>query len=420
MKEKVRIGYVGLGARGMAILEHSIAVMADVDIVTICDVYQPAVDAALAMLERKGVPAPKTTADYRDIVNDPTIDAVFLMNGWEGRVDMAVDCLLAGKYTATEVGCADTLDDCYRLLAAHKKTGAPLMMLENICYFRRELTLLHMARTGVFGDVVHCAGGYHHDLTECVLFKNMERVDANYRLKAFTERNGDQYPTHELGPISKLLGLGRGNRMVSLTSHSARPAGIRAAAERILGADSPYAQKSYLQSDIVETIITCAGGETIRLCLDTTLPRPYYSRNFTVRGTAGMYTEERKVYYLAGMPENVENNEEEMYERYEHPLYRRYRAEGERGGHGGADFITMRAFIEAVKRGTDTPIDIYDTLAWMAIGPLTEESIAKGGVPVEIPDFTDGAWQNPAPRDLGPFSLDIISEEEVPICPKYR
>ena len=37
-------------------------------------------------------------------------------------------------------------------------------------------------------------------------------------------------------------------------------------------------------------MIRCANGETIQLTLDTTLPR-YYSRNFTVRGTKGMYEE---------------------------------------------------------------------------------------------------------------------------------
>ena len=39
------------------------------------------------------------------------------------------------------------------------------------------------------------------------------------------------------------------------------------------------------------------------------------------------------------------------------------------------------------------PIDVYDAASWMCISALTKESIAKGNIPVEIPDFTCGAWK---------------------------
>lgn len=38
------------------------------------------------------------------------------------------------------------------------------------------------------------------------------------------------------------------------------------------------------------------------------------------------------------------------------------------------------------------PLDVYDAAAWMAITPLSEQSIALGSAPVEIPDFTSGRW----------------------------
>lgn len=67
------------------------------------------------------------------------------------------------------------------------------------------------------------------------------------------------------------------------------------------------------------TVLTCAGGETVTLVLDTTLPRAYYSRNFSVRGTRGMSSEERQVVFLEGMKEEIANNEEEMYAKYDPP-----------------------------------------------------------------------------------------------------
>ena len=65
----------------------------------------------------------------------------------------------------------------------------------------------------------------------------------------------------------------------------------------------------------------CANGETILLTLDTTIPRAYYSRNFSVRGTKAMSSEERKVVFMEGMEEEIANNEDEMYAKYDHPLH---------------------------------------------------------------------------------------------------
>ena len=56
------------------------------------------------------------------------------------------------------------------------------------------------------------------------------------------------------------------------------------------------------------------------------------------------------------------------------------------------DWLLLRAFFESVKEKKYPPIDVYDTAAWMCISTLSEESIARGGLPVAIPDFTNGKW----------------------------
>jgi len=38
------------------------------------------------------------------------------------------------------------------------------------------------------------------------------------------------------------------------------------------------------------------------------------------------------------------------------------------------------------------PVNVYDAAAWMSITPLSEQSIAQGGAPVAISDFTRGKW----------------------------
>ena len=124
-----------------------------------------------------------------------------------------------------------------------------------------------------------------------------------------------------------------------------------------------------------------------------------------------MYTEERKVLFFDGA-EETENNEKEMFELYDHPLHKEYVVVGERGGHGGMDWLVCRAFVESVKRGTNTPIDAYDTISWMAIAPLSEMSIARGGAPVSVPDFTKGKWMHREPAVWGKYCLDEVCVDE--------
>ena len=345
------------------------------------------------------------------------------MTGWDSRPEMAKKAMLAGKYTAIEVGCSQTLEECFELIDVYEKTGSPLMMLENCCYGRREMMVLNMVKQGLFGEIVHCTGAYAHYLNECELFAEIfeEKVGkvTHYRLQHYIDGNRENYPTHELGPICKVLNINRGNRLVRLSSFASKSAGLRAFAREHFGEDSEYAKIDYKQGDVVNTIITCANGETISINLDTTVPRAYYSRNFSVRGTKGMSTEEHGVIFLEGMKEPVSNNEADFYEKYDHPLYEEYSRTGITDDHGGVDWLVSRAFIESVKAGTDTPIDAYDTAAWLAIAPLSEASIAKGGAPVEFPDFTNGKWFRREPAVRGKYCLDeICSDPSVPFIPK--
>ncbi len=408
MKETVNIGYIGLGRRGANVLRYCLCQMEDVNISWICDTEDERLERSSAdVLETKGV-APRLTKDYHEILADPEVDAVFIMTGWSGRPTMAMEAMEAGKYTAIEVGCADNLQECWDLVDTYERTGVPLMMLENNCYTPRHLMALNMKKLGLFGELVHCEAGYAHYLNEVELFKDIDAPGRkHYRLDEYIEKNRHNYPTHDLGPISKLLSLNRGNKMNTLVSVASKSCGLRQYAKDHFGEDSKYANIDYKQGDIVKTIITCANGETIQLTLDTTLIRPYKTDQFVVRGTKAYIGEERGVVFFDRMRENVSFNECDYVARYNHPLYQHADESTLLGAHGGVDGLTCRGFIESVKAGIQTPVDIYDTVLWMAIGPLSEASI-KTGQAVEVPDFTRGKWQNPPEPIQTIYCLDDV------------
>ena len=412
-KEKVRLGLVGFGRRGRLMTKNIFAEMKDVEIAVFCESYEPALLEAKEILQKKGHTETVYTTEYEDVLADPSVDAVVLMTPWFGRIEMAIRAMRAGKYTALEVGSAYTLKQCFDLVEAYEETGVPVMLMENCCYGRPEMMALNLREMGLWGELVHCEGAYGHFLLKDELLANNE-VGRHYRLHEYIYRSCDQYSTHELGPILKLLHLNRGNRMLTLSSFASKSAGIREYIRDHIGEDSEYAKADYKQADIVSTNIKCAGGETIHICLDTTLPRGYYSRNFQVRGTKGAYFEDRHFLNVPGLDPALKhsNNEEEVFPLYDHPLWKEYVAKGEKEGHGGMDWLVGRAFVEAVKNGTDTPISAYDSALLLAIGPLTEMSIARGGAPVDVPDFTNGKWTRPAAPVEGKYCLDKVCTDE--------
>lgn len=277
-------------------------------------------------------------------------------------------------------------------------------MLENCCYGRVELALLKMKQEGKFGTIVHATGGYIHDLRH--LFQVLQGVGLE-RLENHQKRNCDNYPTHALGPIAKILDINRGNRMVSLVSMASHGPSLE---EYFANNDKEITKafngSKFAQGDNVTTIIKCANGETITLEMSQTLPRPY-TRNLGVFGTKGGYLgigdqfffDDMYEYKEDGFPQekNVKDllgNADSIIEQNDHPIWEEKVKNGElsKAGHGGMDRLVCTAFIDSIKDDVEPPIDVYDCASWMVISVLSEESIALGGAPVAIPDFTNGKW----------------------------
>ncbi len=391
--EKIRVGLIGQGFRGREIAKL-VATLEGVEITAICDHYPLSVEQSLEVLAEKDC-HPKTFSDHHSFFASGLFDAVLILTAWDHHVDLAMEAMELGIPVGMEVGGVYDVQQCWDLVDTWERTKTPFMFMENCCYGRYELMVLNMVRQGLFGQIVHCDGSYGHDLRSEIV---MGKKEWHYRYANYKTRNCENYPTHEIGPISKILNINKGNRFLTLNSIASKSAGMHDYIEKYHSDDEQLMRDHFNQGDVINTIIKCANGETINLKLDTTLPR-FYSRSFNIHGTMAMYNEDTQSLIMDGKfkedwshLDNHWRSAEAALELYEHPIWKQFLEDGVTGGHGGMDGLVYTAFFHCLRNGHPMPLDVYDAAAWMVITPLSAQSVANNGAPVAFPDFTRGRW----------------------------
>ena len=264
MKEKIKIGYIGLGRRGTGVLKANLVDMSDIEIAYVCDLSEKRMEAARDIVIEKMGTTPIMTADYHDILRDPTVDAVFIMTNWYGRPEIAMEAMRAGKYTAFEVGCAENINICYDLVKTYEETKTPIMMLENCCYGRREMMILNIVKQGLFGEIIHAEGAYIHNLDPF-----WKEYHSNWRLRYNATHRGDVYPTHGIGPVCQALDIHRGDKMDYLVSMDTKSVHGKAIAQEQLSAEERaelgIGADDFANGDHVATLIRTAKGKQIEI-----------------------------------------------------------------------------------------------------------------------------------------------------------
>lgn len=413
---KVRVGMIAVGFRGQSHLDEMMK-RNDVEVVAMADPDKKMMAMAQKLVAgyNRKAPAEYTNGnyDYKNLLKREDIDAVIIASPWEWHVEQAIDAMNAGKIAGVEVCGAIKLQDCWDVVNVCEQTKIPVMMMENVCYRRDVMAVLNMVQQGVFGELLHAQGGYEHDLrgvlfndgvtayNSGVEFGDKAMSEAKWRTNHYTNRNGELYPTHGLGPVATMLDINRGNRLTALSSVSTKALGLH---RYILnhpkgGPNHPNAKVKFTEGDIVNTQIQTANGQTILLTHDTSSPRAY-NLGFRVQGTNGLWIDNHEgefnegIIYIEGKSPNDEwENTQKWMEQYDHPLWKRFAKDAEGAGHGGMDFFVANAFIESIKRNVPFPLDVYDLATWYAITPLSEQSIKEGGALQQIPDFTKGKWE---------------------------
>jgi hypothetical protein len=388
--DKVRVGIIGVGARGMSLLRDLLAIE-HVELKAICDIVPEYAERGRDMVTEKGQPAPGLYTDsethFEELNARDDLDLVYIATPWNWHVPMAVDAMEKGKHVGLEVPAATTVEGCWDLVETSERTRKHCVMLENVCYGWSEMTVLNMVRQGLLGDVKHGEAAYIHDLRSLLFADYSEGL---WRRYPHAERNGNFYPTHGLGPVANYMDINRGDRFLYMVALSSPEMNLTKYQEENVPEGDMRRQEAYVCGDINTGIIKTEKGRTIMLQHDVVSPRPYDRINL-ISGDKGCFRGFPDRLYIDGAEDHSWTDLSDYREEYESILWKQVgELARELGGHGGMDFIMSYRLIQCMREGLVPDMDVYDAAAWSVPTPLSQDSVAQDGAPQYFPDFTRG------------------------------
>jgi predicted dehydrogenase len=302
---------------------------------------------------------------------------------------MSVAAMRAGKHVLSEVAAACTLDECWDLVRAVEETGKTYMLAENVCYVRECLMLKNMIEQGLFGKMTYAECAYVHD----VRFASF-KPDGSlaWRGQLHVDHAGNLYPTHAIGPIAQCMAINKTDRFATLVALMNRPECHALYAAERFGKDHPVTKTKWQAGDSCNALIQTANGALIDIRYDSSSPRPVIrTTHYLFQGTKGVYLHDGQRIYIEGRSRRNTWEKSSRYQKeFEHPLWKKWGKQAGDSGLLGADYLTTRVFLETLRTGATSPIDVYDAVAWSSIMPLSGASIRAGGRPQAFPDFMKG------------------------------
>ncbi len=405
--DKVRVGIIGAGNRGAVLIQMFDWLVKNnhAEIAAISDLQPKKVEKLnehLKKVQPKGAQLYSGNEnEWKKVAERDDIDLLIIATPWELHTPMCLYGMENGKHVACEVPIAYTLEDCWKLIETAERTQKHCMMMENCCFNGEELWVLNMINQGVFGDLTHAEGAYIHDLRKHLLDETY--YEDQWRIKHHLNKDGNFYTTHGLGPVSQYMDIGRGDTYDHVVSMSSREKSLSDAAKKH---NSPFTNIKC--GDMNTTLIKTKLGKSIMLQFDVHTGRPYNRLN-TVVGTKAVHE---------GYPSRLYINEEELAwwghkwlddqqykdyrEKYDHPLWNKLKTQisDNAVGHGGMDFVMIYRLIRCLNKGLPLDINVYDSVLWSAITPLSELSVAQNSASIKVPDFTGGTWKTKRPTEM--------------------
>jgi predicted dehydrogenase len=293
---------------------------------------------------------PKTYPSCEKMIEDDSLEAVFIATDAPSHARLSVAALKAGKHVACAVPAVwGSLEDAEKLLRAVKESGRHYMMFET-SYFHEDLhAMRELYRSGKLGKVVYSEGEYFHFTPTPIDSYKGWRIGVPPQW----------YPTHSNAYYTGVTGLG-------FTEVSCM--GMPSRIEFLQAKNNPYRNPFGTEIALFRT----AEGGMSRMAVSWDTPGE--------SGERGRIRTEKGTYNLKLDTEGVNVSPP--------PLKRPPLPPGvEAGGHGGSHGYLMAEFVEAILMNRKPLVDIEQALAMTVSGIVAHRSAMRDGERLKIPQF---------------------------------
>src|SRR5262245_27556939 len=114
-------------------------------------------------------PAVRVSTDYRDLINDPAVDAVAIATPVSSHFDLAMAALRAGKHVLVEKPMTATVDQSLALIDEADRRGLVLMVDHTFVYTSAVKKIRELTQSGDLGEIYYDSvrinlGLFQHDV----------------------------------------------------------------------------------------------------------------------------------------------------------------------------------------------------------------------------------------------------------------
>ena len=274
--EKCRLGIIGPGSRGRFLMSF-LAQNPKVEIVALCDIYQPSIDEGLKL-------APKATVykEYRKLLEDKNVDAILVATPLDSHCQIVLDAFDAGKHVYCEKSIGFTMEECYRMYQKHISTGMIFFTGQQRLFDPRYIKTMEMVHAGTFGDInaIRTFWNRNGDWRRPVPSPELERL-INWRL----------YREHSKGLMTELA-----CHQLQIGSWA-----LSKLPEKVMGHGAiTYWKDGREVYDNVSCIYVFDDG--VKMTFDSVISNKFYGFEEQIMGNLGTVEPENGKYYFESVP----------------------------------------------------------------------------------------------------------------------
>ena len=311
------------------------------------------------------------------LLQDPKVDAVFIATPAPDHVRHVVASLDAGKHVLCAVPAALTVEDCYTLRDAVRRTGLAYMMAETSVYRQNTISVRKFYNEGIFGEIFSAAAEYNHPGLEALWFEDGKP----------TWRHGLPpllYPTHCTSFLISVTGerltsvsaLGWGDQSPFLKNNPYQNPFWNETAFFQTNKNHPFRVEVNWKGALINAERAEWRGENMSF-----ISSPTESSEHTIVRSVDTVGKDD-----AGF--QIKSN---VTEKYLQPKWWKTdllpKSLRHDSGHDGSHVFITHEFIDAIINQRQPTVNVYEALAYTAPGIIAHQSALKNGEYMKIPDF---------------------------------